>query len=402
MRTKVLLTFILLGTSLMVSAQKQAAAVRFLKKAGKKIKKTESISYYAKGFYKNPATPDTIRFSASVKYALNPRDFFYGYDLWIDDGKYLQNLYSLGRIYTIDNKNKKIYSKRLLDPKKIDIEKGPFSKNITVRSFPAFLKNKEFFEQIINNADARIVKISHGFCNDTVEIDVDFNSKNVVIDADTFYDFGYKFLLNRKTAFPFSVSTRGQSNYGSFFSSVNFTRPAIDSSSTLDFFLSYSLPAGYSEIKTDLTKKHSRQKCVKKEKAFDFQAIDTKGNTVTLNNFKGKVVLLDFWYSTCAPCIKASQFLEKYYRQYADSGLIILGMDPMDGRAKIAEHNSKWRITYPGIKCDALVKNKYGVHSFPTFILIDRQGMIVSRWSGFSKSQMERIRQKIEEVLKQE
>jgi cytochrome oxidase Cu insertion factor (SCO1/SenC/PrrC family) len=383
----------------MISAQKQASAVRYLKKVERKLKKTETVSYNSVVEYKGTGDSDTLKYKASLKYSVNPRDFFFGYDLWYSDGKYYSAYYSLGKSYNISHIGKKIYFRRFLDPKKTDLKAGPFGDAVQGKGFAVFLKDKDFFGSVISDDSYRIRKISKGLCPDTVHIRAEYILQNTEITTDTLWDFAYDFYFDRKSRFPVMIVASGKSSGGSFYSKVCFEDIVLNSDDTRNFFLSYRLPADYALIKPKVRKTHSDTLPHILVKATDFTVIDQDGNQLHLSDLQGKVVLLDFWYSTCAPCIKASKYLDEYYRQYSDSGLVILGMNPIDGLARIKQHNKKWNVGYVGVKCDEKTKNDYDVSSYPTFILIDRNGMIVYRNSGFSKSMMESIKLKIEETL---
>lgn len=122
------------------------------------------------------------------------------------------------------------------------------------------------------------------------------------------------------------------------------------------------------------------------EMAPEFSLKDPEGNTVNLSDFKGKLVLLDFWYSACKPCIKASYNLEDLQKKYADRGLVILGMNTMDKDDKARRHNKKHHITYNTTLCSRSIKAAYKIHSYPSFYLVDQTGKIVFSTSGYSSN----------------
>jgi peroxiredoxin len=115
----------------------------------------------------------------------------------------------------------------------------------------------------------------------------------------------------------------------------------------------------------------------------DFSLKNTKEQTVSLSDYKGKLLLLDFWYAACKPCIKAAVGLENLHQKYAKRGLVVLGMNTMDNASKINRHNRKHNISYESLLCSRDTKAKYKIRSYPSFYLIDRNGKIVFSSSGY-------------------
>lgn len=116
----------------------------------------------------------------------------------------------------------------------------------------------------------------------------------------------------------------------------------------------------------------------------EFSLLDAEGIKVNLSDYKGKVVLLDFWYAACKPCIKAAYDLEKLQNKYGPRGLVVLGMNTMDKADKITKHNSKHKITYRSLQCTRSMKEAYKVKTYPSFYVIDGTGKIVYCNSGYS------------------
>ncbi|MFH2202726.1 MAG: TlpA disulfide reductase family protein [Elusimicrobiota bacterium] len=118
----------------------------------------------------------------------------------------------------------------------------------------------------------------------------------------------------------------------------------------------------------------------------DFRARDLRGAEVSLASLHGKVVILDFWASWCAPCVKLIPDLKKLHAEHADRGLVILGINTDKTRADLAAALAKYGIAWPQIwdrsgKHSAISK-LYGVNEIPTTIILDRRGRIYKRWSS--------------------
>ena len=110
------------------------------------------------------------------------------------------------------------------------------------------------------------------------------------------------------------------------------------------------------------------------------------GDTVRLADLKGKVVLLDFFYRSCAPCCAALPVLQSLHEKYKDRGVVVVGIDPYDDPAKgeMAEFLAKRGITYTVLFSDNKLSEAYHVHAFPTLFILDRDGKIEKIHTGFS------------------
>ena len=114
-----------------------------------------------------------------------------------------------------------------------------------------------------------------------------------------------------------------------------------------------------------------------------WKAPDINDNLIDLQELIGKkVIIIDFWYAECYPCIKSLPILEKLSKQYTD--LLILGLNPIDSQASISNFLKKNNITYTNIKAEESLKAKYFVRNYPTLFIIDKKGIIVEVKQGYS------------------
>lgn len=118
--------------------------------------------------------------------------------------------------------------------------------------------------------------------------------------------------------------------------------------------------------------------------ARDFEVVDLEGNSVHLSQFRGKVVLLNFWATWCGPCKKEMVPMEVLYQQCKGSGLVILAVSLDQGGVKVVKaFVEKKGLTFPVlIDTSGKAKSIYRITSLPTTFLIDRGGRIVGKSLG--------------------
>jgi peroxiredoxin len=111
----------------------------------------------------------------------------------------------------------------------------------------------------------------------------------------------------------------------------------------------------------------------------DFALPDLSGKTVRLSDFKGKVVLLDFWATWCVPCREEIPAFIQLQRQYASRGFTVLGIALDDeGAAVVKPFAQKLGVNYPLVIGNTQIAAAYGgIQAVPTAFLIGRDGMIL-------------------------
>lgn len=111
--------------------------------------------------------------------------------------------------------------------------------------------------------------------------------------------------------------------------------------------------------------------------AEDFQLIDLNGKTQSLNDYRGKIVLLNFWASWCKPCTKEMPAMQATYDKLADKGFVVLAINELEDDAKVREHIRQYGHTFPVLMDrDNKVANQFGVYGLPVSFFIDEQGVV--------------------------
>lgn len=129
----------------------------------------------------------------------------------------------------------------------------------------------------------------------------------------------------------------------------------------------------------------------------DFTLESLDGTKVALSDYRGNVVVLNFWASWCAPCRAEIPDLEAAYQAYKDEGLVILGINVEESRQKIDPFVIEFGITYPVLLDEqGQVMNEYRALGLPMSLVLDQEGMIQVRHMGLlTADQLEKYLAKI-------
>jgi peroxiredoxin len=132
----------------------------------------------------------------------------------------------------------------------------------------------------------------------------------------------------------------------------------------------------------------------------EFALKDSNGQTVHLTDYKGKVVLLDFWATWCGPCKVEIPWFVEFEQQFKDRGFAVLGVSmDEDGWDAVKPYIEDHKINYRVMLGNEQVSDIYGgLDSLPTTLLIDRQGKIASVHIGLSLGK-EEFRDDIDHLL---
>jgi len=126
--------------------------------------------------------------------------------------------------------------------------------------------------------------------------------------------------------------------------------------------------------------------------AADFQLQNLDGQTVSLSDFRGKPVLLNFWASWCGPCVYEMPFIQQVHEEWAERGLVVLAVNQGESLSRVNKFLEDRNLSIPVLlDTNNAVGQKYRVVGIPTTYLIDEDGVIKGKKVGtfMSKGELE-------------
>lgn len=129
----------------------------------------------------------------------------------------------------------------------------------------------------------------------------------------------------------------------------------------------------------------------------NFTLEDISGKPLSLNDIKGKVVIVDFWATWCGPCVMSIPELIDLQDKYKSKGLVVIGISVDDekvSKGELLAFKEKMRINYQILRANNKVYEDYfgrtSGFSIPTLFVIDREGKVRDRFVGFTPGVVEK------------
>lgn len=109
----------------------------------------------------------------------------------------------------------------------------------------------------------------------------------------------------------------------------------------------------------------------------DFQLTDLDGKPQSLGQYRGKIVLLNFWATWCKPCTTEMPAMQASFDKLRDKGFVVLAINELEDDAKVREHIKTYGHTFTVLMDrDNKVANQFGVFGLPVSVFIDQQGRV--------------------------
>jgi peroxiredoxin len=111
--------------------------------------------------------------------------------------------------------------------------------------------------------------------------------------------------------------------------------------------------------------------------AEDFALVGLDGKEQRLSQYRGKIVLVNFWATWCKPCTTEMPAMQTTYDKLRDKGFVVLAINELEDDAKVREHIKEHGHTFPVLMDrDNKVANQFGVFGLPVSVFIDEKGVV--------------------------
>jgi len=133
----------------------------------------------------------------------------------------------------------------------------------------------------------------------------------------------------------------------------------------------------------------------------DFTLNDISGKKLTLSQFRGKMVILNFWSIWCGPCLAEMPSLNKLYLEFKDKGLMVIGIAEDPAEKPVKSYIQEKGLAFPILMDkERKVYFKYSLFGIPVTFLIDKKGVIVEKFIGERDWSSPQMKEKISNLLK--
>jgi peroxiredoxin len=132
----------------------------------------------------------------------------------------------------------------------------------------------------------------------------------------------------------------------------------------------------------------------------NFKVISTSGQTISQDNYRGQVLILDFFATWCQPCRQSIPHLVEMNRKYGKQGLHVLGLSvDEDGERVVTAFTNEFRVNYPLALAGDVTTADFGVRSVPIMYVIDKKGTIAEVYRGYSNEMARALESSLKRLL---
>ena len=355
---------------MLIACKNNPTAIEILELSSNTINSLNTVEYEMKHRIKYFSSQDTTEMIGKCLVERNSIDTVFGNHFKINLVNGYQYLYNNKDLLLLDKKNKRA---------RIDSSKNKNTKIITgsyvqklifkpvFNGFNIQQYNPNSYEIKLISSDKKEWVIQLIFTDDSL-----FKNK-----IETLY-------INKKTNLP----TR-------LISSIEFNKMIEYKDITINYLdlkrkptslSEFKIPADY-ELSYFNISKPKQPSTLKKGNRFpEFTFKNEKNEIINSVDLKGKLVVIDYWYKACLPCIKAMPFLEEINKKYGGEKLIVLGMNSKDkNRKEINNYLKQIKVSYPTLFTTEEFTDSCKVSAYPTIYLIDKKGELLASYIGYNQ-----------------
>lgn len=385
-------TLFIIGLSMLFSCtQVQKSPLEELKTIGMKMKQNSHVEYsYQIKAYRSYSGDTTLR-QGKMYFEHNPSDSLLGLNFYHKSNT-SECFYNGDYIITMLPKDSIVYKKPLCDYKDghmtmypfLELSYGAIQLFLTDTLLNSHIDSLVWRDTIINDNPC----FSFCFWADAILIDTHKKTKKgrveiklIVRKSDYLPVFYSQYeLIHRKTHTDFHYWEAVFSNY-SF--DVQYPKTMFSIENVPGFYKWDKLKAFIKTLPNEIF-------------APDWRLPQISRDTITLSSFKGKVVLIDFWFIGCGACIESVPTLNKLQTKYKNDGFEVIGINCFsDNEDKIREYCTNIGMEYRNVWKGETICKEYKINAAPIFYLINKEGKIVYSQIGHDSLKLEKAVEKL-------
>lgn len=137
-----------------------------------------------------------------------------------------------------------------------------------------------------------------------------------------------------------------------------------------------------------------------REKIASFSEKDITGTRFNLKELAGKIVVLNFWFINCGPCRQEMPDLNEVVEEYKNNPNVVFIAFSLDEKYSIKEFLKTNPFQYNIIDNSRFISEKYGINSYPTHVVLDREGKVLFHTTGLAMNTVSWVKKSIDDALK--
>jgi thiol-disulfide isomerase/thioredoxin len=158
------------------------------------------------------------------------------------------------------------------------------------------------------------------------------------------------------------------------------------------------IPISESELEQSKKEKDVYRNSFLGKKLPGFSLVDMNDNKLDSNNTKGKIVVLNFWFTACKPCVMEIPELSRLENDYKNNEVIFIAIT-FDSKESVQQFLVKRSFTYLMVASEKNYPEKLNVTDYPLHIVVDENGIVKNVINGYSDDTIEQLRETIEKIL---
>ncbi|WP_299291542.1 TlpA disulfide reductase family protein [uncultured Mucilaginibacter sp.] len=239
-----------------------------------------------------------------------------------------------------------------------------------------------WIKTFLNKNPSKLVRSQDTIVNTLNSYHFIIKVKDTLINKDRVYVYRHLF-IDKATGLPLRILNRVRAadfskDVADYYIEENYFNYQVEQDTINATY--FAVPAGFHPFKEKPIEQTTL--LVPGTTAPEWTLYDTDDRKTSLSEFKGKIVLMDFFFVGCVPCIQSLASLDNIQKKYENKSFVLLSLSTRDSKKLVKEFKESQRITNKMYPNGADVANAYRAYSAPTFYLIDKEGKIVSVIEG--------------------